>query len=189
MSKRKNPKKAERRKPLHDEITGTLIAELERGTPPWIQPWRSAPLRLPGNVVSGKPYSGMNVLALWSAMCRDKFESPWWLTFQQARGLGGSVRRGEHGTKLMFWSRRSVSETDERGREVTREAIVAREFTVFNVEQTDGLELPQWAQVAELPARKAHGRDERIDAWIAATTARVETAGTARSTSLQQTAS
>src|SRR5271156_4870494 len=85
---------------LYDEITGKIIAELEAGRAPWVQPWGTAaakaPLAMPKNAATGRFYSGINVLILWRSVTEHGFPSQGWLTFRQALNLGGNVRKGEH---------------------------------------------------------------------------------------------
>jgi antirestriction protein ArdC len=131
---------------LYDEITSKIIAELEAGRLPWVQPWGSsgvrAPLGLPKNAATGGTYSGINVLILWAAVVENGFAGQSWLTFRQARGLGGNVRRGEHGTTVVY-ADRFVPE-DERRRAhddgaAPRAIPFLKRFTVFNVDQCEDL--------------------------------------------------
>src|SRR5271154_6544533 len=89
---------------LYDEITDKIIAELEAGRVPWVQPWGTAaakaPLAMPKNAATERRYSGINVLILWDAVIRRGFAGQGWLTFRQALGLGGNVRKGERGTTI-----------------------------------------------------------------------------------------
>ena len=78
---------------VYEIITNQILAELERGDVPWRKPWRTLP---PANLISKRPYRGINVFLLGFA----GYGSQYWLTFNQAKQLGGNVRRGEHGTKL-----------------------------------------------------------------------------------------
>jgi antirestriction protein ArdC len=94
---------------LYSEITDKIIAELEAGCVPWVQPWGTAaakaPLAMPKNASTGRRYSGVNVLILWDAVVTRGFAGQSWLTFRQALGLGGNVRRGEHGTTVVYADR------------------------------------------------------------------------------------
>src|SRR5260370_4191983 len=87
---------------LYQEITDKIIAELEAGRVPWVQPWGTAaakaPLAMPKNAASQRRYSGVNVLILWGAVIERGFAGQCWLTFRQALGLGGHGRTGAHGT-------------------------------------------------------------------------------------------
>ena len=82
---------------LYQEITDKIIAELEQGRVPWVQPWAGvpAPLGLPKNATTGRPYSGINILILWLACTERGFSGQNWLTFRQALKIGAHVRKGE----------------------------------------------------------------------------------------------
>src|SRR5712692_1483234 len=81
---------------VYEIVTSQILTELERGVVPWRKPWRTLP---PANLISKKPYRGINVFLLALA----GYGSQFWLTYRQAQALGGNVRRGEHGTKIVFW--------------------------------------------------------------------------------------
>ncbi len=156
----------------YETVTRGLIAELERGdVPPWIQPWNGA-TGMPMSLASGRSYSGINVLSLWSATSAYGFGSRWWLTFRQARELGGHVRRGERGTSVLAFSIRDVDEIDESGTE-TRRLAFARNFRVFNAEQCEGITIPDEPS----PPTEVE-RDAQIDGFVAATGATVVHRGT-----------
>ncbi len=94
---------------LYDEITDKIIAELEVGRVPWVQPWGTAaakaPLAMPKNAATSRQYSGINVLILWGAVIERGFAGQSWLTFRQALALGGHVRKGERGTTVVYADR------------------------------------------------------------------------------------
>lgn len=123
---------------LYAEVSARIIAELERGAPPWIKPWSAtAGQNVPQNAVTNRPYSGCNVILLWLARGRG-WATPRFLTFKQAQEAGGHVRRGEHGTKVIFVKQLQVR--DREGDEAdTRLIPMLREYVVFNVDQCDGL--------------------------------------------------
>ncbi|MHC2759279.1 antirestriction protein ArdC [Bradyrhizobium liaoningense] len=87
---------------LYNEITDKIIAELEAGRVPWVQPRGTsaakAPLAMPKNASTNRQYSGVNILILWGAVIERGFAGQSWLTFRQALSLGGHVRKGELGT-------------------------------------------------------------------------------------------
>ncbi len=131
---------------LYDDITGKIIAELEAGRFPWVQPWGSAsvkaPLAMPRNAATGRHYSGINVLILWGAVIQHGFPGQSWLTFRQALSLGGNVRRGERGTTVVYADRFTPEDERRRAREAGEEAAAIpflKRFTVFNAAQCDGL--------------------------------------------------
>jgi antirestriction protein ArdC len=94
---------------LYQEITDKIIAELEAGRVPWVQPWGTpaakASLTMPKNAATCRRYSGLNVLILWGAVIERGFSGQSWLTFRQALGLGGHVRNGERGTTVVYADR------------------------------------------------------------------------------------
>ena len=131
---------------LYDDITDKIIAELEAGRAPWVQPWGSAaakaPLAMPRNAATGRHYSGINVLILWGAVIQHGFPGQSWLTFRQALSLGGNVRKGEHGTTVVYADRFTPEDEKRRARETGEDAAAIpflKRFTVFNAAQCDGL--------------------------------------------------
>jgi antirestriction protein ArdC len=131
---------------LYEEITNKIITELEAGRLPWVQPWGSsdvsAPLAMPKNAATGRAYSGINVLILWGAVVQHGFPTQSWLTFRQALGVGGNVRKGERGTTVVYADRFVPDDERRRSRETGDEAIAIpflKRFTVFNAAQCEGL--------------------------------------------------
>ena len=131
---------------LYQEITDKIIAELEAGRLPWVQPWGTsavqAPLAMPKNAATERRYSGINVLILWGAVVQHGFPGQSWLTFRQALSLGGNVRKGERGTTVVFADRFVPDQERARAREQGDEPNAIpflKRFTVFNVAQCDGV--------------------------------------------------
>ena len=123
---------------LYQEITDKIIAELEAGRVPWVQPWGTvaakASLTMPKNAATHRQYSGINVLILWGAVIERGFSIQNWLTFRQALGLGGNVRKGEHGTTVVY-ANRFVPDEERRRAERDGDEPNAipflKRFTVF----------------------------------------------------------
>jgi antirestriction protein ArdC len=107
---------------VYTEITDKIIAELEAGRVPWVQPWGTAAAQasqaMPRNAVTQRRYSGSNVLILWGAVIERGFVGQRWLTFRQALSLGAHVRKGEHGTTVVYADR--FTPEDERRRALRR---------------------------------------------------------------------
>jgi antirestriction protein ArdC len=100
---------------LYADVSGRIVAELERGAAPWIKPWAAtAGANTPCNAATNRPYSGCNVVLLWMA-ANAGYRTPRYLTFKQALDLGGNVRKGEHGTKVYFVKQLQVA--DRNGEE------------------------------------------------------------------------
>lgn len=132
------------RQSLYGEVTSRIIAELEEGRLPWVQPWDATrcPCMMPQNGVSGRSYSGINVLILWAAGIEQGFGSQRWLTYRQAEMAGGHVRRGEKGTAICYADRFTPRSEAEKAQGEDREArtiAFLKRFTVFNLDQCEGL--------------------------------------------------
>lgn len=158
---------------LYDEITGKIVAELEAGRFPWVQPWGTsaakASLSLPQNASTHRTYSGINVLILWGAVVERGFPTQSWITYRQAFALGGNVRKGEHGTTVVYADRFVPDHEKKRARETGEDAQTIpflKRFTVFNIEQCEGLP-DEVAASAPLPV--ASPIEPRVEALIKAT--------------------
>jgi antirestriction protein ArdC len=147
---------------LYARITDRIIAELERGVCPWVQPWAAA--NMAGRITrplrhNGQPYTGINVVLLWSEAVARGFRSPIWMTFKQASELGAHVRKGETGSTVVYTSRFTKTEADAHGDEVERDIPFLKAYTVFCVDQIDGLPEHYYdrpAAVASTIERNAH---------------------------------
>src|SRR5579883_1407793 len=98
----RNHRNAVSRPSIYQTVTDRIISSLKAGVIPWEKPWNTPHFAggpFPRNFYTGKPYRGINVLLLWSS----DYSSPFWLTFKQAQALKGSVRKGEHGTQIIFY--------------------------------------------------------------------------------------
>jgi antirestriction protein ArdC len=131
---------------LYQEITDKIITELEAGRVPWAQPWGTAaaraPLDMPKNAATQRRYSGINVLILWGAVIERGFAGQCWLTFRQALSLGGNVRKGEHGTTVVYADRFTPDEERRRAEHDGDEPYAIpflKRFTVFNTDQCENL--------------------------------------------------
>jgi len=158
---------------LYDDITNRIVAELEAGRVPWVQPWGTAaakaPLAMPANAATGRQYSGINVLILWGAVIEHGFPVQSWLTFRQALSLGGHVRKGERGTTVVYADRFIPDDEKKRAQETGEEAQAIpflKRFTVFNVAQCE--DLPDDFAVSP-PAPGPGLIEPRVEALIKAT--------------------
>ena len=138
-------RKARKNRDLYREVTDRVVRALEEGVGPWVRPWQVAGRHK--NAVTGRFYRGVNVLLLNIAMLTKGYSTPLWLTYREARQVGGHIRKGEHGTTVVFWKIVEVEEKDEAGRpvidpetgEVKRRSVpFLRYYTVFNLEQCEG---------------------------------------------------
>ncbi|WP_243450904.1 ArdC family protein [Sphingosinicella sp. CPCC 101087] len=159
------------RQSLYSEVTGRIIAQLEEGRIPWVQPWESTSCgcTMPRNASTGRGYSGINVLILWAAAVEGGHSCQRWLTYRQAQLAGGHVRKGEKGTIVCYADRFTPKGEEDRASEEDREArqiAFLKRFVVFNVDQCEGL--PE--KLTELPApRKEREAIPDADALVEAT--------------------
>jgi antirestriction protein ArdC len=129
---------------IYQIVTERIIASLRTGIIPWEKPWQAPHFSgspFPRNFLTGKPYRGVNVFLLWAS----PYSYPFWLTFKQAKELKGSVRKGEKGTQIVFYKklrdpRKNANAIDEQKEQAP---FVLCYYTVFNVEQCDGLTVPE----------------------------------------------
>jgi antirestriction protein ArdC len=162
---------------LYSEVTDRIIAQIEEGTLPWVRPWDDgrAALGLPRNAGTGRRYSGINVLILWSRLFEEGFGSQRWLTYRQAQAMGGNVRKGERGTTICYADRFTPKEGDNAPTGPDgepRQIAFLKRFIVFNVHQCEGLDdqsmtaFTTWNEALTLPVAQAlieaTGADIRI---------------------------
>ena len=160
---------------VYERVTNQIVAELERGVRPWMKPWNAEhaagritrPLR--GN---GVPYQGINVLMLWSAAIEKGYAAPIWMTFKQALDLKAHVRKGEAGSLVVYADKIIRTETDAKTGDETEHAIpFMKGYTVFNVEQIDGL--PERFYARPTPQTGTVERIANAETFLAATGANV----------------
>lgn len=163
---------------LYTRVTNQIIAELEAGVRPWVQPWDAAhaagevsrPLRF-----NGVPYRGINVVLLWLSAMRHSFANPLWMTYKQAAEIGGQVRRGEKGSLVVYSDTFTRRETDEQGEELETEIPFLKSYTVFNCAQIDGLPPHYYAQAK--PAARTIERIDQAERFFANTGADIRHGG------------
>jgi antirestriction protein ArdC len=164
---------------VYERITSSIVTELEKGVRPWFKPWNAEhaagritrPLR--GN---GIPYRGINVLMLWSEAMSKGYVAPIWMTFKQSLELNAHVKKGEKGSLVVYASKITRTETEEgSGNEVEREIPFMRGYTVFNVEQIEGLPAQYYAKAE--PRLDTVQRIDSAERFFAATGARIQHGG------------
>ena len=144
----------ENRVDVYQIITDRLIEIMEQGLIPWRKPWNSGGESGPLNLISKKHYQGINCFLL---AC-PSFDSPYWLTYNQALSLGGNVRKGEKGTPVIFWKLYNKEDPESDNGIIT--VPVLRYYTVFNAEQCEdiavpALEISTWAEHDPIEAAEA----------------------------------
>jgi antirestriction protein ArdC len=164
---------------IYTRITNQIVSHLEKGVRPWVRPWNAEhaagritrPLRH-----NGKPYSGINVLSLWASAMAQNFAAPIWMTFRQASELDAHIRKGEKGSLVVYADSITRKETDEKtGGEIDREIPFLKGYTVFNVEQIDGLPEVYYAKAA--PTLDPVARIDHAEKFFAALGATIRHGG------------
>jgi antirestriction protein ArdC len=128
---------------LYQTITDKIISAIEAGVQRDGKPlWRGAGATgMPYNQTSGNTYSGVNVLILWLAAMESGFVSSAWLTYKQATALGGNIKKGSKGQQVVYFSTMERESTDLGSGEIeTRKVGFLKSYTVFNLEQCEGIE-------------------------------------------------
>ena len=146
---------AEKIDPATEKVANAIIAALEKGVAPWRKPWTGGGF-LPTSVATGKPYEGSNVLVLWAAMELNGWTDNRFLTYKQAEKLNGNVKKGEKGTQIIHWQPafKEVEKPDG-----TKEKVFVyrppKVITVFNVAQTENVNLPALVKGEPVPVTDA----------------------------------
>lgn len=119
---------------IYEMVTSRIITALENGVAAWNKPWVGG--GLPFNASSKRPYRGINVFILALA----GYSNPGWMTYKNAKSHGGTVKKGQKATTIIFWKvvpKKERSETT--GKMETNKIFLLRYYNVFNVEQIEGL--------------------------------------------------
>jgi antirestriction protein ArdC len=151
---------------IYDHVTETIIAQIEAGTVPWRKPWTGSkagfgmPLR-----ITGEAYRGINVLMLWMAAQDGEYASSTWMTYKQAKDLGGQVRKGEKSTTVIKYGTIEDRSSEGEGADAQTRSY-ARAYSVFNCDQIDGLAGELYTKL-EQPRDIGTQTDPALDAWFA----------------------
>lgn len=123
---------------LYTSVTNRIIAQLKEGVPPWSRPWKNqakGAAWLPSNAVTGRAYSGINVLILYMTVCEMGYPTHGWATFKQANDIGAKVRKGEKASQVVFV--KHVEKEDDEGK--PKKSTILKAYPVFNIAQLDNV--------------------------------------------------
>lgn len=162
---------------VYERITASIVAQLDQGTRPWMQPWSAGgspvrPLRH-----NGVPYRGINTLLLWMTAAERGFVSPFWMTYKQAQELGGQVRKGEKSTLVVYAGAIEKQDEEVNGAPAERRIPFMKGYSVFCADQIE--DLPEHFYVkAEAPdGAETKERIARVDAYFKHTGADIREGG------------
>ena len=159
---------------VYQQITNRIIAAIEAGAPEFEMPWhRGAHQSRPVNVLTKKPYHGVNTLALWVAQAANDYTTGTWGTYRQWQTYGAQVKKGEHASIIVFFKdlAKSVEEPDETG-STSRRSFIATSSSVFNADQVEGYSDSGSPRIDKTQIL------ERVEALIRATEAKLIESGT-----------
>lgn len=142
---------------VYEIVTRQILGQLEQGVVPWSRPWKVDGLA-PANLATGRAYRGINVLLLGFRAG----STPWWLTFRQAKELGGRVLRGAKSAPVVFWkwAEKRKAEAETQDEKTTERIPVLRYYRVFNLDQTAGIDeerIPRLSTEEAVPVEAAEG--------------------------------
>ena len=161
---------------IYTRVTDAIVNAIETGAGTYRMPWvvRQDKGFSPISIASVKPYRGVNTVVLWAQAQTKGFGSAFWGTYQQWQSLGGKVRRGEHGSPVVYWGSYESRETaaDEPNERNGRH-LFCKGYTVFNLDQVDGVKLPKRLD----PTLSGNERVERAEAFFAAVGVEVRDGG------------
>lgn len=137
------------KKDIYSEVSNKIIAAMEKGNIPWLKPWTShgskaGNILMPHNAMTGKQYNGINLMLLWAE--NTIYPTQQYVTYKQAKELGGNVRRGESGSMIVYWNfyDKKDAETGE-----VKQIPFLKSFTVFNVAQCENLNADKFGGLQE----------------------------------------
>jgi len=159
---------------VYQQITNRIIAAIEAGAPKFEMPWhKGANQSRPINVLTKKPYQGINTLALWIAQTANDYTTGTWGTYRQWQTCGAQVKKGEHASIIVFFKdlAKSVEKPDETESN-SRRSFIATSSSVFNADQVEG-----YSDLDSLEIDKTQIL-EQVEAFIRATEAKLIESGT-----------
>ena len=121
---------------IYEVVTDKIISLLEQNIIPWRKPWD---VQFPMNMITGKQYRGINIMLL----SYSGYQSPYWLTYKQAQTLKGNVRKGEKGSMVVYWNFVKIQSDND----VEKKIPFMKYYTVFNVEQCEGIPVPEASKI------------------------------------------
>jgi antirestriction protein ArdC len=142
---------------VYQEVTDSIIAQLEQGATPWLKPWKTDSTA-DKNFLSQKPYQGVNRLILGLSSMVHGFDCPVWASFKQWQSIGANVRKGEKGTKIVFYS--PVKKENKATGDIESYNLL-KAYYVFNASQVDGVTI-QAPTTPEKPFNAIEAAELRI---------------------------
>lgn len=162
---------------VYERITTSIVAKLDEGKRPWMQPWGAwaSPVRPLRH--NGVAYRGINTLLLWMTAAERGFMSPFWMTYKQAQALGGQVRKGEKSTLVVYAGAMEKQEEAASGEQTERRIPFLRGYSVFCADQIDDLPDHFYVEAEAPEGALTKERIEGVDAYFQITGADIREGG------------
>jgi antirestriction protein ArdC len=161
---------------VYQKVTDAIVKAIEQGAGQYRMPWvvRQDKGFSPISVSTVKPYRGVNTLVLWAQSQSKGYTSALWGTYQQWQSLGGQVRKGEHGSPVVYWGTyESKGAAEDEQDERSGRHLFCKGYTVFNLDQVDGVKLPKRFE----PELSQNQRIARADSFFAGVGVQVRDGG------------
>ena len=160
---------------IYAEVTNKIITALENNTRPWIKPWDDGVLSLQLRY-NGESYKGVNSLILWLEASEKNYNPIYWMTFKQARALGGQVRKGEKATSI-FYSGTIKEEKEDSNNEEEKFKRFMKSYAVFNVQQIDSLPEKYYTKIEKSTEDVTIDKLPKVENFILNTKAKINHGG------------
>ncbi len=129
---------------VYQTVTNNILAAMEKGIIPWRKPFKTSFSPIPINFSTGKAYRGINVFLLNLACLQYGYPKNAWLTYKQAKGMGGYVKKGQSSETILFWKSTLINKenlSQENESESIKKVYIARIYNVFNIDQCEGIDI------------------------------------------------
>ena len=126
------------KKDLYQDFTDQVIKQMEDNNMNWSKPFTTTILNGHHNVISKKPYQGMNCFSIGLSVHKNGFKSNEWATFNQWKNLGAKIKKGSKGTEILYWNIKEYEDKTNKDEKVKIPFL--KYFVVFNADQVDGYE-------------------------------------------------
>ena len=175
---------------FYKEVTNKIIAALENNTRPWVQPWNGGILPIPMRH-NNRLYQGINTLILWQAASDGGYNSPYWMTFKQAKLLGGNIKKGEKAATIFYASSCTLGNNEKEDEQKERSGQnlalnqeqksiykkFMKSYKVFNANQIDGLQEKYYKVLSTENNTKELEKLPRLEEFVKNTKANIKHGG------------
>ena len=141
------------KKDLYQDFSDQIIKEMEKVGMNWTKPFTTSILNGHHNVISKKPYQGMNCFSIGLSVHKNGFKSNEWATFNQWKNLGAKIKKGSKGTEILYWNIKEYEDKTNKDEKVKIPFL--KYFVVFNADQVEGYETKE-IETKEIDDWKAH---------------------------------